>query len=92
VALTLFDSLDPIRNFADDQEERPVIEPSAAEVLADTTTGRAILRWSRPPTTKHQQQAEARHVAHLCAKPQEPAAPAGTRPGCGHGSRHAVRG
>ena len=35
VTLTLFDSLDAIRNFAGDQEELPVIEPRAAELLAE---------------------------------------------------------
>jgi hypothetical protein len=35
VTLTLFDSLDAIRNFAGQQEELPVIEPRAAELLSE---------------------------------------------------------
>ena len=35
VTLTLFDSLEAVRSFAGEEEEVPVIEPRAAELLAE---------------------------------------------------------
>ena len=35
VTLTLFDSIEAIRGFAGDDEDVPVIEPRAAELLAE---------------------------------------------------------